>query len=309
MKKKFLEYQLTEFQLLEKRETSEGTEQDVKVKWQHADKVNKNERLYRKGLLKREIDKTNAKMAKGETVWGHAFHPKDGIGRPQDISHKWKSISMEADGVCTGVLTLVPTPVGKTMQTLVRHGKMGISSRGFGTTTERKGLVDGKRVNYLEVNDDFEMVTPGDFVVAPSVAGAGNIVEEIQNLESQLNKVDDDSRKKTDEERLIAVAEQLVEQGKFETVEKALEVINKEPETERKRLFTAEKVAYEAGFAGVPVQEMVKKLNENLGVRIKEITKKEYFLMQELRDAGVIGSFEELLKKVRQMEQLKKILV
>lgn len=216
---------------------------------------------------------------------------------------------MEADGVCTGVLTLVPTPVGKTMQTLVRHGKMGISSRGFGTTTERKGLVDGKRVNYLEVNDDFEMVTPGDFVVAPSVAGAGNIVEEIQNLESQLNKVDDDSRKKTDEERLIAVAKQLVEQGKFETVEKALEVINKEPETERKRLFTAEKVAYEAGFAGVPVQEMVKKLNENLGVRIKEMTKKEYFLMQELRDAGVIGSFEELLKKVRQMEQLKKILV
>lgn len=88
MKKKFLEYQLTEFQLLEKRETSEGTEQDVKVKWQHADKVNKNERLYRKGLLKREIEKTNAKMAKGETVWGHAFHPKDGIGRPQDISHK-----------------------------------------------------------------------------------------------------------------------------------------------------------------------------------------------------------------------------
>jgi len=202
MKKKFLEYQLTEFELLEKRETSEGTEQDVKVKWQHADKVNKNERLYRKGLLQREIEKTNSKMAKGETIWGHAFHPKDGIGRPQDISHKWKSISMEADGVCTGVLTLVPTPIGKTMQTLVRHGKMGISSRGFGATTERRGVVDGKKVRYLEVNDDFEMITPGDFVVAPSVAGAGNIVEEIQNLESQLNKVDDDSRKKIDEEKV-----------------------------------------------------------------------------------------------------------
>lgn len=202
MKKKFLEYQLTEFELLEKRETSEGTEQDVKVKWQHADKVNKNERLYRKGLLQREIEKTNSKMATGETIWGHAFHPKDGIGRPQDISHKWKSISMATDGVCTGVLTLVPTPVGKTMQTLVRHGKMGISSRGFGTTTERRGVVDGKKVHYLEVNDDFEMITPGDFVVAPSVAGAGNIVEEIQNLESQLNKTDDDSRKKIDEEKV-----------------------------------------------------------------------------------------------------------
>ncbi len=181
-----------DFEILEERVVDEklGTKElDVNVKWGQAfPYITNNDRAYRPELLEREIKKINERIAKGDTVWGASYHPADGLGKTGDVSHMWKKVWMEKDGTCKGKLTIVPTTEGKNVQVLVKAGKLGISSRGFGTVTEKETKVDGRTVKYNDVDDNFKLVNPGDFVISPSVEGAGNIAEEINQLESELNK-------------------------------------------------------------------------------------------------------------------------
>lgn len=164
-------------------------ELDVKVKWQHAGIINNNRRRYRPELLQREIGVVSATIKENkQTVWGGEFHPEDGIGKARNISHMWTKVWMNSDGVCEGNLTILSNPAGKNIQTLVNAGRLGLSSRGFGTFTEREEKIDGKLEKFLDINDDYKITTPGDWVVAPSVQGAGNLTEEINLLESELNK-------------------------------------------------------------------------------------------------------------------------
>jgi len=74
----------------------------AKVKWQHVDKVNTNDREYPKELLAREIARLAPKLENGEIV-GAAYHPEDGVGETTDTSHKWDKVKIEEDGSCTGL--------------------------------------------------------------------------------------------------------------------------------------------------------------------------------------------------------------
>jgi hypothetical protein len=225
---KFLEYQYGDGLIIAERKTTEGkTETDVRVIWQQADKINSNGRLYSRQLLQREIDEMSKRIKKGDTVWGQAFHPADGFGRPQNISHKWKKLWLDKDGVARGILTLVDTTSGRDMKALIKSGKIGISSRGFGNTIEKEKTIDGKTVRYLEVADDYKMETPGDFVVSPSVSGAGNVKEGLMVLEEKMNKYED-----------------------------------QEPEKKPKKKVTPADVWLEAKALGVPASEYARKINE-----------------------------------------------
>lgn len=308
--KNLLEYQINPFKILAERKTDEGTEQDVEVKWQHANIINNNNRRYRKKLLAREIDRIQSEIDAGKTVWGNSYHPADGIGRAQDISHKWKKIWMEDDGTCKGVLTLVPTEAIKTMMTLVRVGKIGISSRGFGTTAERRDMIGGKKVRFLDVNDDYQMKTPGDFVVAPSVAGAGNITEELSELESRLNefKAPEDKGKKIemnepfveillqtmystaiDQERFsgsledykketepLVRAEILCQDGHFQSTEEALEYLGEQKlakqmtEKPKQERVTPAQVWLEARIANVDAKVFAEQINKQVEIQERE---------------------------------------
>lgn len=255
-----------------------------------ADSKNLNNRTYPESLLAREINRKNEELRSAK-IAGMLDHPPSGTTQLSRSMHAITAMDYDRrTKLASAESYVLDTENGKTFMTLLKSGiKLGASMRGFGNVG-----VDRR------VKDDYKLDTV-DFVTSPSFGTDAQIDQ--SNLIESFNP-----ESKTDEERLIAVCEQLVEQGKFATVEKALEVINKEPETERKRLYTAENVAFEAGQAGVPIEEMVEILNENLGVRIKEITKREYSLMEELRSAGVKGNLEELLLKVRQMDGMKKIL-
>jgi len=166
-------------------------EMDILVKkWQEAETINANGRRYRKGLLLREIDIVNERIAAGESVWGHPFHPKDGQGNTDEVSHKWTKVWMNEDLTCGGNVTVLPTTTGKNIQVLLRSGKVGLSSRGFGTATQKEEEIGGVKTKFLDVNDDYGMVVPGDWVTSPSVrgAGAGGQAEAIMEIESELNK-------------------------------------------------------------------------------------------------------------------------
>jgi len=177
----------------------------VGVKWQHAGIINGNRRRYSKEILQREIIRLAPLIEQGK-VHGSSFHPKDN-GEVDDVSHIWESAKMESDGSCVGVVKVLPTSRGRNCQVLIKSGAwIGMSSRGRGTITQKEEVVDGKKVMVDEINPDYVLQSPGDFVLGPSVPDAGvqrmmeskfsdeKIREGIWWATSEGNKIDEEHR-------------------------------------------------------------------------------------------------------------------
>lgn len=156
-------------------EVDEATKEKVmrvSVKWQHASIINANKRRYSKEILQREIKRITPLIEQGK-ISGASFHP-EAMGELDDITHLWESVKMTEDGSCIGVVKIIPTARGRNVQTLIKAGGwVGLSSRGTGTTTRKEEVVDGKKVMVDEINNDFVLLSPGDFVLTPSVPDAG----------------------------------------------------------------------------------------------------------------------------------------
>jgi len=190
--------------------TTEGQQKDtgITVVWQKADVINSNGRLYPRNILEREVKRINSKISSGETVYGQSFHPEDGFGRADKLTHEWKKVWMEPDGTCKGIVNLLGTDVGRDVQAILRNGrKLGISSRGIGSTVEKE--INGKKIK--EVQDDFKLLSPGDWVVAPSVQGAGNVEESLLLLEEKMNKEDAENEDREPENIDLFSESELVE--------------------------------------------------------------------------------------------------
>ena len=152
----------------------------VKVKFQHAGVLNKNNRRYRQEILAREIERIQPDLKAGK-VFGAAYHPKSGEAEVPDVAMIWRSAKIEKDGSCVGKVDILPTHFGKDAQIIIKAGgSIGISSRGYGTTTRK---TEGGKT-FSDVNDDFFLKTPGDIVLSPSVEDAGLT----EQMESHFNK-------------------------------------------------------------------------------------------------------------------------
>lgn len=167
---------------------------EIKLRWQKWGTINANGRLYPKPVLQRVIGDLNSRIElasnrKGPNVYGMPFHPADGVGRLTDVSHIFTKVWMEEDGACWGHALILANPLGQAIQALYEKGPIGVSSRGFGTMTKKTTKLEGKTVQYFEINDDFRCETPGDFVIRPSVAGAGtyeSFTEDEARIQIQL---------------------------------------------------------------------------------------------------------------------------
>lgn len=119
-----------------------------------AELKNNNNRVYKKDLLEREVDKVGSKVNDG-TLWGELGHPPNPEINPERIAILTKILKWEGNNLL-GKAKVLDTPMGAIAKTLVKEGKMGISSRGLGTVAE-----DGY------VNEDFNLIT-WDLVTDPS---------------------------------------------------------------------------------------------------------------------------------------------
>lgn len=119
-----------------------------------AELKNNNNRVYGRGILEREVKKVQEKTKDG-TLWGELGHPPNPEINPDRIAILTTELSWKGNDVY-GKSKLLDTPMGSIARTLVKEGKMGISSRGLGTVSE-----DGK------VNEDFNLIT-WDMVTDPS---------------------------------------------------------------------------------------------------------------------------------------------
>ena len=115
---------------------------------------NNNGRIYKKELLEREINKIVPKV-QNKCLWGELGHPPNPEVNPDKIAILTTVLEWKNNDVY-GKAKVLDTPFGNILKTLVKEGKMGISSRGLGTVGE-----DGY------VNEDFSLLVY-DAVTDPS---------------------------------------------------------------------------------------------------------------------------------------------
>lgn len=119
-----------------------------------ADLKNNNNRVYKRAVLEREVTKVQERTKNG-TLWGELGHPPNPEINPDRIAILTTELQWKGNDVY-GKSKVLDTPMGSIAKTLVKEGKMGISSRGLGTVSE-----DGY------VNEDFNLIT-WDMVTDPS---------------------------------------------------------------------------------------------------------------------------------------------
>jgi len=119
-----------------------------------AEVENNNGRRYKKELLEREADKIAEKLD-NKSLWGELGHPPNPEINLDKIAILTKELKWEGNNLY-GKSKVLDTPMGKIAGTLIKEGKIGISSRGLGTVGD-----DGY------VNEDFKLLTY-DLVTDPS---------------------------------------------------------------------------------------------------------------------------------------------
>lgn len=129
---------------------------------QMSETQNGNGRIYPHKILAREV-KNYMNMVEQRRALGELDHPDTSVVNLSNASHLVTKIWME-DNKCMGKIEVLNTPSGKVLQELVKAGcKLGISSRGMGSVTERNGVT--------MVEDDFQLIC-FDMVSDPSTPGA-----------------------------------------------------------------------------------------------------------------------------------------
>jgi len=130
--------------------------------FQRADSPNHNKRIYEKKILVREMKRLDEAIIE-RRLMGELDHPTHDAVKLGNVSHLITKLSMNGEDMI-GEAEILNTPCGQVAQALIKGGvKLGISSRGMGTLTERG--------EYSLVNDDFKLVT-FDLVADPSTKGA-----------------------------------------------------------------------------------------------------------------------------------------
>jgi len=135
-------------------EDSKGDGLNIVGIYSTAEIENNNGRRYRKEILERETESIKSKI-NNKSLWGELGHPPNPEINPDKIAILTKTLEWKGDNLF-GKSKVLDTPMGKIAGTLIKEGKIGISSRGLGTVGD-----DGY------VNEDFKLLTY-DLVTDPS---------------------------------------------------------------------------------------------------------------------------------------------
>lgn len=135
----------------------------MKCVMQRVDTENQNKRIYPRSILSREFA-AYQKCIDENRALGECDHPETSTVSLEKVSHVIREQWWE-ENKWMGRLEVLPTPMGKILETLVDSGiTIGISSRGVGTTTKNESGAD-------LVQDDYTLVC-FDLVAEPSTPGA-----------------------------------------------------------------------------------------------------------------------------------------
>ena len=129
-----------------------------------ADIKNRNNRVYSMDVLEKEVGRYSESYISKDRALGELGHPEGPTVNLDRVSHKIISLQREGHNFI-GKAKILDTPMGKIAKNLIDEGvKLGVSSRGIGSITEKNGA------SY--VRDDFMLATAADIVADPSAPDA-----------------------------------------------------------------------------------------------------------------------------------------
>ena len=147
-------------------------------KLQESDVQNGNGRVYPRNIMEREV-KRYAGIVEDNRALGELDHPDSSIINLANVSHMITEVWMDNTAVM-GKAKVLNTPSGQILRALVESGvKIGISSRGMGSVTERMG----KTI----VEDDFQLIC-FDIVSEPSTPNAFMALSENKLMNERIEQ-------------------------------------------------------------------------------------------------------------------------
>lgn len=183
-------------------------------KFQEAEAINKNKRMYPFGVLDENVKKLQ-ECVKNRGLIGELDHPTDSIIHFEKASHVITKLWWDGN-VMMGEGEILNTPHGKILKSLLNDGvRIGISSRGVGN-----GKVDENGI--LVIGESYKLIT-FDAVADPSTFAAyqekvpskkeGSVVsvENSSAVEEFSRKNESSSIYKVNKEALIACLGTLIE--------------------------------------------------------------------------------------------------
>lgn len=157
------------------------------------DKPNRNNRMYSKDILSREVERYNEQYIQTNRALGELGHPDTPTINLERVSHV--ITELRDDGDCfIGKAKILDTPYGQIVKNFIESGvSLGVSSRGMGSLTPGQNGIN-------MVGQDFRLATAADIVADPSAPGAfvNGIMEgkEWLFVEGRFVEVDIDNAKR-----------------------------------------------------------------------------------------------------------------
>jgi hypothetical protein len=157
------------FNFVEDVATEPGKPKKVKVRGEFAkcDEATANKRVYPAQLWEREIKRLKESFT-DRKVFGELDHPSDGRTMLNRVSHLVTGLTIE-DGKVIGEAEILDTEAGRNLQALLKAGcKVGVSSRGYGSTKPNSKGEDVVQEDYKLATFDF-VADPADNTAYPEV--------------------------------------------------------------------------------------------------------------------------------------------
>ena len=178
-----------------------------------ANRGNKNNRIYKKDILEREVQRYTKEHINENRAFGELGHPQGPTINLERTAILIKSLKSEGDNFI-GRAKVMDTPYGNIVKNLMMEGAtLGVSSRGMGSLR-----MNDKGLN--EVQDDFYLATAADVVADPSAPGAfvrgimegvewvwdGDILK-AQKLEEMKRTIQKTSSRNLEEQKILVFQE------------------------------------------------------------------------------------------------------
>ena len=129
-----------------------------------AEEKNRNNRIYSREEMAREVERYNNEFVKTSRALGELEHPNSANVSSERACHLITELRMDGN-VVRGKSKVLRTPLGEIMRSLVMDGvKMGMSSRALGEVYEEGGINHVKNMKLITVDAVADPSAPGAFV-------------------------------------------------------------------------------------------------------------------------------------------------
>lgn len=147
-------------------ESADGKKPYLKGKFGQVDTATANRRIYPRKVMSAQFARVQESI-EGRCFYGELDHPSgDGRTKASRVSHLVTGLKLYEDGHFDGIVEFIPGTINGDQALAIARagGKLGISSRGYGTT-----IPDAKGNSIVQ--EDYHMVA-FDLVIDPANAGA-----------------------------------------------------------------------------------------------------------------------------------------